>query len=178
MHRTSRYLNRLANGAVERKRPEEFTAKQVRQWILRRPDRLDADDRDRLQSICARSPIIAATTELAQGSTEMFTCSCGERARTDDQRLSVYVEMDQAPDGPRMYRVGLAHVRCQASRVVWRPGPVEQLLAAAAREQGDGERAFLLPRIGPFPGPLKGPIPDTRPITPTPDIPALPSSSS
>jgi hypothetical protein len=36
-------------------------------------------------------------------STEMFTCTCGQRARTDDEPVSVYVEMDQAPGGPPMY---------------------------------------------------------------------------
>jgi hypothetical protein len=78
--------------------------------------------------------------------TEMFMCSCGERARTDDEPVSVYVEMDQAPGGPPMYRVGLAHARCRASDIVRRPGLVEQLLVAATHERGDDARAFFVVR--------------------------------
>jgi hypothetical protein len=36
-----RYLNTLGDGAARSPRPPEFTARQVCQWILRRPDRLD-----------------------------------------------------------------------------------------------------------------------------------------
>lgn len=97
-----RYLNRLANGTVERKRPEEFTAKQVRQWILRRPDRLDPDDRDHLRSICARRPIVAATTELAQS----FARLLRER---QGQQLGAWVQAVEAAEIPELhaFAVGL-----------------------------------------------------------------------
>jgi len=97
-----RYLNRLANGTVERRRPEEFTAREVRQWILRRPDRLDPDDRDRLQSICARSPIVAATTELAQGFARLLRERRG-------QQLGAWVQAVEAAEIPelRAFAAGL-----------------------------------------------------------------------
>ena len=97
-----RYLNRLANGTVERKRPEEFTAREVRQWILRRPDRLDPGDRDRLQSICSRSPIVSATTELAQ----WFARLLRERR---GQQLGAWVQAVEAAEIPelRAFAAGL-----------------------------------------------------------------------
>jgi hypothetical protein len=79
-------------------------------------------------------------------STEVFTCSCGQRSRTDDEPVSVYVEMDQAVDGPPMYRAALAHARCQPSRVLRRPGLVEQLLAAAAGGQPASAQAVFVIR--------------------------------
>ena len=40
--------------------------------------------------------------------------------------------------------VALTHARCRPSRVVHRPGLVEQLLAAAAGGQGDSAQAYFL----------------------------------
>jgi transposase len=118
-----RYLNRLTNGAVARKRPEEFTAKQVRQWILRRPDRLDPDDRDRLMSICARSPIIAATTELAQGFARLLRERRG-------QLLGAWVQAVEAAEIPELcaFAAGLRKDwdAVQAGLTLpWSSGPVE-----------------------------------------------------
>jgi hypothetical protein len=62
---------------------------------------------------------------------ERSTCVCGVRARTDAEPVSVYVETDQVEDGTPMFRVGFAHARCRPSRVVHRPGLVEEMLAAA-----------------------------------------------
>jgi len=63
---------------------------------------------------------------------ETFTCVCGQRARTDAEPVSVYVETDQVEGGPPMFRVGFAHARCRPSRVVRRQGMIGELLAAPA----------------------------------------------
>jgi transposase len=90
-----RYLNTLAAGTVQRKRPEEYTVRQVRQWILRRPDRLDPHDRDRLQAICARCPTIAATTELAQSFARLLRQLLG-------RDLGAWFQMVEAVDIPEL----------------------------------------------------------------------------
>jgi len=97
-----RYLNTLAAGAVERKRPDEYTVRQVRQWILRRPDRLDPRDRDRLDGICARSPLIAVTTALAQAFARLLRARHG-------QHLGAWVQTVEAAEIPelRAFAAGL-----------------------------------------------------------------------
>lgn len=59
-----RYLNTLGTGA--RAPRAEFTVRQVCQWVLRRPDRLEREDRERLHKICARCPTLANKTALFQ----------------------------------------------------------------------------------------------------------------
>jgi len=61
-----RYLNTLGDGPARSPRPPECTARQVCQWVLRRPDRLDDDDRERLRTICERCSILATVTQLVQ----------------------------------------------------------------------------------------------------------------
>jgi transposase len=118
-----RYLDTLAAAATERKRPEEYTVREVRQWILRRPDRLDPRDRDRLQAICAHSPIVAATTELAQAFARLLRERRG-------QQLGAWVQMVEAADIPelRAFAVGLRKdwAAVQAGLTVhWSSGAVE-----------------------------------------------------
>src|SRR5260370_135220 len=92
-----RYLNTLDNGPARPNRPAEFTARQVCQWILRRPDRLDEDDRDRLQAICARCPTLATVTQLVQGFARLL------RERRGLQHLVAWVDAVEAADIPELH---------------------------------------------------------------------------
>ncbi len=78
----------------------------------------------------------------APDATTTSKCSCDQRARTAAEPLGVYVETDQAADGPPVFRVGLTHARCPLSRMVRRPGLIEKLLAAAFGQPG-GTRAYF-----------------------------------
>jgi transposase len=86
------YLNTLDDGAARSTRPAEFTARQVCQWILRRPDRLDEDDRHRLQAICTRCPTLAIVTQLVQGFARLL------RERLGLPHLVAWVEAVEAAD--------------------------------------------------------------------------------
>jgi hypothetical protein len=102
-----RYLNRLASGTVERKRPEEFTVREVRQWILRRPDQLDRGARDHLLSICARSPIIAVATDLAQAFARMLRERHGQQLGAWIQAVEAVEIPNYVPSPPDCARTGM-----------------------------------------------------------------------
>ena len=92
-----RYLNTLDGGPTRSPRPAEFTARQVCQWVLRRPDRLDEDDRDRLQAICGRCPTLATVTQLVQSFARLL------RERRGLQHLVAWVETVERADIPELH---------------------------------------------------------------------------
>jgi transposase len=92
-----RYLNTLGTGPARSTRPAEFTARQVCQWILRRPDRLDEDDRDHLQVICERCPTLATVTQLVQGFARLL------RERRGQRHLVAWVEAVEGADIPELH---------------------------------------------------------------------------
>ena len=92
-----RYLNTLCDGSGRSPRPPEFTARQVRQWILRRPDRLDDDDREHLRAICERCSTLATVTQLAQRFAGLL------RERRSPDQLVAWVEAVESTDIPELH---------------------------------------------------------------------------
>jgi transposase len=90
-----RYLNTLGTGA--RPTRAEFTVRHVCQWILRRPDRLEREDREHLQTICARCPTLATTVQLVQGFARLL------RERRGVQHLVAWVAEVEASDIPELH---------------------------------------------------------------------------
>jgi transposase len=67
-----RHLATLRTPATQPPRPTEPKVRQVRAWIMRRPEELTNEDRERLDAVCARSPIMAATTNLARNFADLL----------------------------------------------------------------------------------------------------------
>jgi len=67
-----RHLATLRTPAARPPRPTELKVRQVRAWIMRRPHELADSDRERLDALLARSPILAAATELAHAFADML----------------------------------------------------------------------------------------------------------
>ncbi len=101
-----RYLNTLGSGTARPTRPAEFTARQVCQWILRRPDRLDQDDRDRLQAICARCPTLATVTQLVQGFARLLRERSGCSSSPGLRRLKPPTSPNFTPSSAGSARTG------------------------------------------------------------------------
>lgn len=118
-----RYLNTLGTG-VQPPRAAEFTVRQVCQWTLRRPDRLEQEDREHLQAICARCPTLATATRLAQGFARLL------RERRGVQQLVAWVAEVEASDIPELHafaaglRKDWAAVTA-SSTLPWSSGAVE-----------------------------------------------------
>jgi hypothetical protein len=91
-----RYLNTLGTG-VQPPRAAEFTVRQVSRWTLRRPDRLEQEDREHLQTICARCPTLATATQLAQDFARLL------RERRGVQHLVAWVAEVEASDIPELH---------------------------------------------------------------------------
>jgi transposase len=92
-----RYLNTLDDGPARSARSPEFTARQVCQWILRRPDRLDDNDRARLRAICERSPTLTTVTQLAQSFARLL------RERRGPGHLNAWIEAVEGADIPELH---------------------------------------------------------------------------
>jgi transposase len=119
-----RYLNTLGAGSARSTRPAEFTARQVCQWVLRRPDRLASDDRDHLQAICARCPTLATATQLVQGFARLL------RERRGPQQLVAWVEAVEGADIPELHSFASGLSKDWAAvtaglTLPWSSGPVE-----------------------------------------------------
>jgi transposase len=82
-----RFLSNLGATTAKVNVPEEFSAREVRAWILRRLDDLDSEDRDRLQGICDRCPVLATTTEIAREFGHMLRERRGRYPATWIQRV-------------------------------------------------------------------------------------------
>jgi transposase len=91
-----RYLNTLGDGPNRRPRAPEFAARQVCQWILRRPDRLDDDDRERLRAICGRCSTLATATQLVQRFARLL------RERRGQNQLVAWIEAVEDADIPEL----------------------------------------------------------------------------
>ncbi len=96
-----RYLNTLDDGPARSVRSPEFTARQVCQWILRRPDRLDDDDRAHPRAICERTPTLAMVTRLVQGFARLL------RERRGPGHLIAWIEAGEGADIPELHAFGL-----------------------------------------------------------------------
>ena len=91
-----RYLNTLGDGSARSPRPPEFTARQVCQWVLRRPDRLDDGDREHLRTICERCSILATVTQLVQRFATLL------RERRGLGQLVAWIEAVEGADIPEL----------------------------------------------------------------------------
>lgn len=97
-----RFLNTLGVTSAKVDLPEEFSAREVRAWILRRPDDLDPKDRDRLQGVCDRCAALATTTEIAREFAHMLRERRG-------RYLATWIQQVEASDIPelRSFAAGL-----------------------------------------------------------------------
>jgi transposase len=95
-HRTvRRFLGTLGATTTKVEPPKEFSAREVRAWIMRRPDDLDPKDRDRLLAVCGRCPALATTMEIAREFAHMLRQRRG-------RYLAVWIQRVEASDIPEL----------------------------------------------------------------------------
>ncbi|MED7947407.1 transposase [Streptomyces sp. BE303] len=89
-----KYVHRLREAFPRQDPPRRKpSVRDVTGWITRHPDRLDADDAQRLKEILARVPALAATAEHVRNFAELMS---NRRGRQLKQWIAA-VQSDQAP---------------------------------------------------------------------------------